>query len=246
MVHRYGKWVFLVVICLGLAIAGCAAKKTVGAPPGLQAEYDEAKRLFQEATDVGGKDCAPVEYAEAQVHMDYADHEWEEMDWDEAAEAIAVVKQKSMEAIEKCKEKPPEEAPPKEVAPPKPVPTPEKPEEAARPAFAFAPVYFDVRKSDIRSDAIVILDRIGTILTENPWLKLEVAGHTDSGGSEEANMETSLRRAKSVATYLIERYGISPHRLKVFGYGETRPVADNATREGRRMNRRVEFRTIEE
>jgi len=59
-------------------------------------------------------------------------------------------------------------------------------------------------------------------------------------------METSLKRAKSVSTYLTDHYAISPHRLKVLGYGEMRPVADNSTREGRRMNRRVEFRAIED
>lgn len=245
MAYKYGKWILMVVICLGLAMAGCAAKKKPGIPIGLQAEYDEAARLFQQATDMGGKDCAPVEYAEAQVHLEWTAHEWEERDYTPAAEWIAVVKQKSMEAIEKCT---PEEVEVVEevVVAPKPVPTPEKPEEAARPTFAFAPVYFDVRKADIRSDAIVVLDRIGMILQEHPWLKIEVAGHSDSGGTEEANMEISLKRAKSVATYLMDHFGISPHRLKVLGYGETRPVADNATREGRRMNRRVEFRTVEE
>jgi len=245
MVYRYGKWVFLLMICLGLAIAGCAPKYKAGIPLGLRAERDEAKKLFQQTTDVGGKDCAPVEYAEAQATMDYADRQWDERDWEDFAEAIAVVKQKSMEAIEKCEAR--EVAPtPAKPAPPKEAPVPEKPEEVAKPAFAFAPVYFDVRKADIRSDAIVILDRIGMLLKENPWLKIEVAGHSDSGGSEEANMELSLKRAKSVSTYLIDHYAISPHRLKVLGYGESRPVADNSTRDGRRMNRRVEFRAIEE
>jgi len=244
MVNRYGKWVFLFMICVALAVSGCASKKKPGVPIGLTAEFDEAKALFQEATDLGGKDCAPVEYAAAQAHMDWAQREWDERDYEDAAKAIAVVKQKAMEAIEKCKAKPAEE--PAKPAPPKAEPAPEKPEEAARPSFAFAPVYFDVSKADIRSDAIVVLDRIGMILKEHPWLKLEVAGHSDSGGSEEANMETSLKRAKSVSTYLTDHYAISPHRLKVLGYGEMRPVADNSTREGRRMNRRVEFRAIED
>jgi OOP family OmpA-OmpF porin len=206
-------------------------------PEGLLAEWEETKGLFQEATVMGAKDCAPVEYAEAQVQLDYAEHERiTEWHWEEVAEALAKAKQKSMEAIEKCK---PEEA---AVV----VEVPEPPKPAARPTFAFAPVYFDVRKADIRSDAIVVLDRIGTILQEHPYLKREVAGHADSGGSEEANMETSLKRAKSVSTYLIDHFAISPHRLKVFGYGESRPVADNSTKEGRRMNRRVEFMAIEE
>jgi len=237
--HRYGKWVFLVLMCLGLAAFGCApgrlGPKTP--PAGFQARYDEAKSLFQQAGDMGAKECAPREYAEAQVWLDYVDHELtQERHWDEAAKALEKVKKKSMEAIEKCKP---------EVAAPEAVPPPEKPAEA-RPTFAFAPVYFDVRKADIRSDAIVILDRIGTVLQEHPWLKLEVAGHSDSGGSEEANMELSLKRAKSVSTYLIDHFDVSPHRLKVFGYGESRPVADNSTVDGRRMNRRVEFKAIEE
>jgi outer membrane protein OmpA-like peptidoglycan-associated protein len=207
----------------------------------LLAEWEETKALYSEATVMGAQDCAPVEYAEAQVQLDYAEHErittW---DWDGVAKALARAKQKATEAIEKCK---PEKA---AVVVEEVEGVPEPPKPAARPTFAFAPVYFDVRKADIRSDAIVVLDRIGTILQEHPYLKLEVAGHADSGGSEEANMETSLKRAKSVSTYLIDHFAISPHRLKVFGYGESRPVADNSTREGRRMNRRVEFRAIEE
>jgi len=234
MVRQYGKWVFLVMICMGLVIAGCAPAKRPGVPTGLTAEIEEAKRLFGQATEMGGKDCAPVEYAEAQVNMDWADHEWEERHYDDVAKAIAIVKQKSMEAIEKCK--------PKEAAPP----PPEKPEVVEKPTFTFAPVYFDVGKADIRSDSMVILDRVGTILKENPGLKAEVAGHSDAGGSEEANMELSLKRAGSVAMYLEDHFAISPHRIKAIGYGESRPVADNATKEGRRMNRRVEFRTLEE
>jgi OOP family OmpA-OmpF porin len=237
MGQKYGKWIFLVGIGLALAVTGCAAKKRPGVPVGLTGEYDEAKRLFQQATDMGGKNCAPVEYAEAQANLDHAEHEWAERHYNDAAPSLAVVKQKSMEAIEKCKP---------EAPPPKPVPPPEKPVMIEKPTFAFAPVYFDARKADIRSDAIVVLDRIGTVLQEHEWLKLEVAGHTDSGGSEEANMELSLKRAKSVSTYLIDHFSISPHRLKVFGYGESRPVADNSTTEGRRMNRRAEFRGIEE
>jgi OOP family OmpA-OmpF porin len=244
MIHKYGKWVFLGMICIGLAVGGCAPAKKPGVPVGLTAKYEEAKRLFQQATEMGGKDCAPVEYAEAQVLMDMADHEWKEAQYGQAAEVIAKVKQKSLEAIEKCKPKPK-----KEVAPPKPAPAPEKPEMpevVEKPTFAFAPVYFDAGKADIRSDAMVVLDRLGTILKEHVWMKVEVAGHSDSGGSEEANMELSLKRARSVAIYLEDHFAISPHRFKIVGLGESRPVADNATKEGRRMNRRVEFRALEE
>jgi outer membrane protein OmpA-like peptidoglycan-associated protein len=229
MVYRYGKWVFLILICLGLTVSGCApGRKGPATPPaGVQAEYDDTKRLFEQAGAMGAEECAPRDYAYAQVWLEYVEHEVGERHWDEVAMAIAKAKQASMDAINKCTTPPPPEA------------------EAPRPTFAFAPVYFDAAKADIRSDAIVVLDRIGTILQEHPWMKTEVAGHSDSGGSEEANMELSLKRSKSVSTYLIDHFAISPHRLKVIGYGESRPVADNETREGRRMNRRVEFRVME-
>ena len=71
-------------------------------------------------------------------------------------------------------------------------------------------------------------------------VKVEVAGHTDSVGTEEYNMGLSLRRAEAVRQYLVGK-GIAADRLIVRGYGESRPVADNATAEGRFQNRRVEL-----
>ena len=79
------------------------------------------------------------------------------------------------------------------------------------------------------------------IMLNNSGLMVEVAGHTDSVGAESYNQSLSERRAKAVKSYLVER-GIDADRLTVRGYGESEPVADNATKEGRAENRRVELR----
>ena len=78
------------------------------------------------------------------------------------------------------------------------------------------------------------------MLEEFPNLKVLVGGHTDSSGSEVYNQGLSERRAKSVADWLATN-GIAPERIEVKGYGEMNPKYDNKTREGRKLNRRVEI-----
>ena len=78
-------------------------------------------------------------------------------------------------------------------------------------------------------------------LNNHPDLYVEVAGHTDSQGSDINNMGLSDRRAKTVLDYLVS-FGVDPSRLSYKGYGESAPIADNSTAEGRAMNRRVELR----
>ncbi len=85
-----------------------------------------------------------------------------------------------------------------------------------------------------------LLDAVAQIVTRCPDLTIQIAGHTDSYGSDAANQILSERRAQSVVDYLAAR-DVSPSRLIAVGYGETRPVADNATEQGRRGNRRIEF-----
>jgi len=75
-------------------------------------------------------------------------------------------------------------------------------------------------------------------------MRIEIAGHTDSIGAEEANLRLSRERARAVKDFLCERHGISPDRLICRGYGESRPVASNETEEGRARNRRVVFRSL--
>jgi outer membrane protein OmpA-like peptidoglycan-associated protein len=101
-------------------------------------------------------------------------------------------------------------------------------------------VHFDFDKATLRPDAIVILDKAVGLLKSQERVVVEVAGHTDSVGSEEYNQGLSERRANSVKDYLISQ-GVSATRLTARGYGESQPVASNDTDAGRAQNRRVEL-----
>ncbi len=74
-------------------------------------------------------------------------------------------------------------------------------------------------------------------------VKIEVAGHTDSVGDEEVNLQLSQQRADAVRKYLVQS-GVPPEQVEATGYGENQPIADNATVEGRKTNRRIEFRVV--
>jgi OOP family OmpA-OmpF porin len=93
----------------------------------------------------------------------------------------------------------------------------------------------------IRPESTPTLEEIGTALREHPDLRLGIEGHTDSDGEEDDNQKLSERRSGAVRAFLVETYGIDPDRLQAAGYGESRPVADNATPEGKQQNRRVEL-----
>jgi outer membrane protein OmpA-like peptidoglycan-associated protein len=88
-----------------------------------------------------------------------------------------------------------------------------------------------------------ILDQVVQVLKANENVRVEISGHTDSVGSETYNQGLSQRRAQSVMNYLIQR-GIAASRMEARGYGEYQPVAPNTTREGRRQNRRIEFKVL--
>jgi OOP family OmpA-OmpF porin len=117
-------------------------------------------------------------------------------------------------------------APAVEPAPPPPMP-------------ALRGANFDFDMAVIRPEDTEYLDQSIATLKEWGDVKVEVAGHTDSVGTEEYNQGLSLRRANAVRDYLMR--AIAADRLIVRGYGESRPVADNATAAGRFMNRRVEL-----
>ncbi len=100
-------------------------------------------------------------------------------------------------------------------------------------------IHFDFNKAVIRDEDKPRIDKIIEILKKEPTYKAVVAGHTDSIGTEAYNMELSKRRAEALKAYMVA-HGISPERIKTEWYGETRPVASNATPEGRAKNRRDE------
>lgn len=99
--------------------------------------------------------------------------------------------------------------------------------------------------SDVLTDiGIALLDEILDALRQFPLVPVEISGHADSQGEAEANLDLSLRRAQSVLGYLVAA-GVDPTLFEVVGYGETQPIADNATADGRERNRRIEFKALE-
>ncbi|MBT8039311.1 MAG: OmpA family protein [Gammaproteobacteria bacterium] len=101
-------------------------------------------------------------------------------------------------------------------------------------------VHFDFDKATLKPEAMVILNEAAALLQKHERVVIEVAGHTDSTGSETYNQGLSERRAQSVQEYLVSK-GIRASRMTAKGYGEAMPVASNDTKAGRAENRRVEL-----
>jgi outer membrane protein OmpA-like peptidoglycan-associated protein len=104
-------------------------------------------------------------------------------------------------------------------------------------------VYFGL-DSDI-PNTFEDIQYVEMLMNGTPSIKLEISGHTDNSGSDEYNLNLSQRRADAVKKYLVET-GIAEDRIIAKGYGEEKPVADNINRQGRRLNRRTEFKILEE
>ncbi len=106
------------------------------------------------------------------------------------------------------------------------------------------PIQFDTGRATIKPVSFPILDEVVALLKARTDIKIGVYGHTDSVGSDAANLTLSKNRAASVMKYLVD-HGISRNRLESEGYGESQPIESNDTADGRAKNRRVEFKVIE-
>ena len=115
------------------------------------------------------------------------------------------------------------------------------PEEAKKLVESLENIQFEFNSDKIKPEFYSVLDSAVQILNAHPEYNLNIAGYTDSIGTEQYNQNLSERRAQSVVKYLVDKK-IDSSRLKAAGYGEEQPVADNGTKEGRLKNRRVEFK----
>jgi len=104
-------------------------------------------------------------------------------------------------------------------------------------------VFFDVNKFDLKPASETELDIVVQLMNDNPTVKIQIGGHTDNVGKPADNLSLSNNRARSVVTYLVSK-GIPAARLSAKGFGETQPIADNKTEEGKALNRRTEMKVI--
>jgi len=243
MMSMSKKWLALIILILGaMIVSGCA-----GFTLQQTKEINESRDLFNKATLAGAKKCAPCQYAKAEAYLALVDH-YENINHgcspylDKQVNSINIVKEKSLEALKKTPCEPAAPAPPPPApapAPPPPAPAPAPP---PKPVPVFENVYFNENKTNVDPLAAKALDRDGMILKENPNIKVEIGGHTDSLGSEMANQKISEKRAESAKKYIMDKFNISGDRMTAKGYGSKKPIADDKTKEGRAKNRRVEFK----
>ena len=109
--------------------------------------------------------------------------------------------------------------------------------------WILAGVKFDTNKSEIKAGYSAMIDKVVDVLNENPDIKIEVQGHTDNIASKEYNQKLSEKRADAVRDYIIEK-GIAADRVRTKGFGLTKPIASNNTKENRAKNRRVQLMPI--
>ncbi len=196
-----------------LLVTGCSLNNPL---PTDDARLADARAAIADAKAADAEYCAPALQAKAVANLYWASHEITEEEYhpDENERLINNAIKYANQAKAKAEEN----------------------------CIPLKGVHFEVDSADLTSDSTAILDQAVKTLKMKSNLKVEVAAHTDSTASEEYNLELSQRRAKSVYDYLVA-HGIDASRLTTKGYGESQPVADNDTEEGRARNRRVELRT---
>lgn len=107
--------------------------------------------------------------------------------------------------------------------------------------FSTTGILFDFQSAVIKPESYGVVKDIAGVLKQFPAVKIKVLGHTSSDGDDNANMELSRKRASAVKDLLVNEFGIDASRIETEGMGETQPIADNKTKEGKAANRRVEF-----
>ncbi|MDF2454158.1 MAG: ompA [Cytophagaceae bacterium] len=105
-------------------------------------------------------------------------------------------------------------------------------------------IFFDFNKAVLRKESNLELNRLAKLLANNPNLKVEISGYTDSVGTKAYNDKLSQKRAEAVASYLTTKSATDASRISVKHYGENAPASTNSTAKGRQLNRRVEFKIL--
>lgn len=137
---------------------------------------------------------------------------------------------------------PPPPPPPK----PEPKPEPKRVEVRDNKIEISEKIQFELAKATIKAESHDLLNEIVQVIKDNPHIKkIAIEGHASSDGNDDFNMKLSDDRSKAVMKYLVDK-GINEKKLTAKGFGETKPIADNETEEGREKNRRVEFNIVDQ
>lgn len=104
-------------------------------------------------------------------------------------------------------------------------------------------VHFVTNEAKIYQESFDVLQQVAEFMKTKSDIKIQIAGHTDSDGSSESNLTLSRNRAQAVKKKLME-YGVDENRMKTTGFGESKPIADNSTADGKARNRRTEVRIL--
>lgn len=107
--------------------------------------------------------------------------------------------------------------------------------------FSTTGILFNVNEATLQPASYGVIREIAAVLKANPSLRISITGHTDSDGADAANLTLSKKRAATVKDVLVNEFSIDAARIETDGNGESKPVADNKTKEGKAANRRVEF-----
>lgn len=107
--------------------------------------------------------------------------------------------------------------------------------------FSTTAILFNVNAAAIKPESGSLLKEIADVLSQTKDVRIKIIGHTHSDGDDKANLTLSQKRAAAVKNALVSEYGIEAVRIKTDGKGESKPEADNITKEGKARNRRVEF-----
>jgi outer membrane protein OmpA-like peptidoglycan-associated protein len=111
--------------------------------------------------------------------------------------------------------------------------------------YTLEDVYFETGSYNLTEDSWTAIHKLHQAMQFNPKMKVEIAGHTDNVGDPKANLNLSQKRAEVIVNWLAGK-GIAKDRLIAKGYGDKKPIADNASPDGRKKNRRTEIKVIEE
>jgi len=208
----------IIILLAALSMTACAHTMNTDS-----SELDAARNAIAAAKAAGAERCAPKLQAQAVATLYWAAHELTEVGYhpDETSELVAKAEALGKEAHNKAR----------------------KGCNVVVEVINLDGVYFANDSAALKPASIATLDRGVVTLKKRSKIKVEVAAHTDSSGSEAYNQALSQRRAASVKEYLVT-HGVSSNRLTAKGYGEAKPIASNGDSAGRAKNRRVELRVL--